>query len=304
MEPSDLSRHIDWAALGRLRISARRIAEGAWVGSHPSHRRGAGLEFAGHRSYVPGDDLRWLDQRALMRHGKLLIKQFETETERTLRLVVDATPSMDYRSEPKGLRKLDMAALLGAALTRIAVRSGDRTGLDFIGGIDAAPLPASGGLPAFERTLIELVSVQPGGSAGATRADLERALAPVTQRSPRGTLIVVLSDLLELGDEAPGVLGALGTGGRQVVVVQILDPLEASFSFEGPVRLKASEGPLEVETNASLARAAYLEALAALQARYRDAIRAHGGELIVCRTDEDAVRVVRRILRAAEGRGS
>ena len=304
MEPSDLSRHIDWAALGRLRLSARRIAEGAWVGLHPSHRRGAGLEFAGHRSYVPGDDLRWLDQRALMRHGKPLIKQFETETERTLRLVVDATPSMDFGSEPKGLRKLDMAALLGAALTRIAVRSGDRTGLDFIGGMDAAPLPASGGLPAFERTLIELVSVQPGGSMGGTRAELERALGPVTQRSPRGTLIVVLSDLLELGDEAPGVLGALGTGGRQVVVVQILDPLEASFSLEGPVRLKASEGPLEVETNASLARAAYLEALAALQARYRDAIRAHGGELLICRTDEDAVRVVRRILRAAEGRGS
>lgn len=304
MDPSDLSRHIDWAALGRLRLSARRIAEGAWVGLHPSHRRGAGLEFAGHRSYVPGDDLRWLDQRALMRHGKPLIKQFETETERTLRLVVDATPSMDFGSEPRGLRKLDMAALLGAALTRIAVRSGDRTGLDFIGGVDAAPLPASGGLPAFERTLVELVSVQPGGSMGGTRAELERALAPVTQRSPRGTLIVVLSDLLELGDEAPGVFGALGTGGRQVVVVQILDPLEASFSLEGPVRLKASEGLLEVETNASLARAAYLEALAALQARYRDAIRAHGGELLVCRTDEDAVRVVRSILRAAEGRGS
>jgi len=301
---SDLSRHIDWAALGRLRLAARRIAEGAWVGLHPSRRRGAGLEFAGHRSYVPGDDLRWLDQRALMRHGRLLIKQFETETERTLRLVVDATPSMDYRSDPSGLRKLDMAALLGAALTRIAVRSGDRTGLDFIGGLDAVPLPASGGMPAFERTLIALVGTRAGGSAGATRTELERALAPVTQRAPRGTVIVVLSDLLELGDEAPTVFGALGTAGRQVVVVQILDPLEASFSLDGPVRLKASEGSLEVETNASLARAAYLEALGALQARYRDAVRAHGGELLVCRTDEDAVGVVRRILRATEGRGS
>jgi len=304
MQESEIARHIDWAALGRLRLSARRIAEGAWVGSHPSHRRGAGLEFAGHRSYVPGDDLRWLDQRALMRHGRPLIKQFETETERTLRLVVDATASMDYRSDPSHLRKLDMAALIGAALTRIAVRSGDRTGLDFIGGVGAAPLPASGGMPAFERTLIELVSIKPGGNAGVTRVELERSLAPVTQRAPRGTVIVVLTDLLELGDEAPGVLGALGTAGRQAVVVQILDPLEASFALEGPVRLQASEGSLEVETNASLARPSYLEALAALQARYRDALRAHGGELLVCRTDEDAVGIVRRVLRAAEGRGS
>jgi uncharacterized protein (DUF58 family) len=158
-------------------------------------------------------------------------------------------------------------------------------------------------MPAFERMLIELVSVKAGGSVGATRAELERALLPLTQRAPRGTLIVVLSDLLELGDEAPGVLGALGTGGRQAIVVQVLDPLEASFALEGPVRLQASEGSLEVETNASLARASYLEALAALQARYRSAVRAHGGELLVCRTDEDAVGVVRRILRAAEGRG-
>jgi uncharacterized protein (DUF58 family) len=301
---SEFSRHIDWAALGRLRLAARRIAEGAWVGLHPSHRRGAGLEFAGHRSYVPGDDLRWLDQRALLRHERLLIKQFETETERTLRLVIDATASMAFKSEKSQLRKLDMAALLAAALTRIAVRSGDRAGLDFLGGVDMAPLPVSGGMPAFERMLIELSAVRAGGSVGGARPDLERALSPVTQRAPRGTLIVVLSDLLELGDTAPEVLGALGTAGRQVILVQILDPLEASFTLEGPVRLRASEGTLEIETNASLARAGYLEALAALQARFREAARAHGGDLIVCHTDEDAVGIVRRILRAAEGRAA
>lgn len=304
--PTDLTRHIDWAALGRLRISARRIAEGAWVGLHPSHRRGAGLEFAGHRSYVPGDDLRWLDQRALLRHERLLIKQFETETERTLRLVVDASASMGFRSDPRHLRKLDMAALLAAALTRIAVRSGDRSGLDFIGGVDASPLPVSGGMPAFERALIELTRLEPGGSVGGSvgvsRSELERALGAVTQRAPRGTLFVILSDLFELGDAAPEVLGALGTAGRQAILVQILDPLEAAFELEGPVRLRASEGGLEVETNASLARAGYLEALAALQTRFREAVRVHGGELVVCRTDDDAVDVVRKVLRAAEGR--
>jgi uncharacterized protein (DUF58 family) len=299
---SEFSRHIDWAALGRLRLQARRIAEGAWVGLHPSHRRGSGLEFAGHRSYVPGDDLRWLDQRALLRHERLLIKQFETETDRTLRLVIDATASMAYASESARMSKLDMAGLLAAALTRIAVRSGDRSGLDFLGGVEAAPLPVCGGMPAFERTLIELTGVRAGGHVGTTRADLERALAPLTQRAPRGTLIVVLSDFLELGEAAPDVLAALGTGGRQVVLVQILDPLEASFELEGPVRLKAAEGTLEVETNASLARAGYLEALAALQRSFREALRAHGGDLVTCRTDDDAVGVVRMILRAAEGR--
>lgn len=304
MRSSELSKRLDWAALGRLRLQARLIADGAWVGMHASRRRGAGLEFAGHRSYVPGDDLRWLDQRALLRHERLLIKQFETETDRTLRLVVDASASMGFRSAPSGLRKLDMAAVIAAALTRIAVRSGDPVGLDFLAGTDTRSLSAAAGLQAFDRTLIELSRAEAGGSFGGDRSELERALGHVTQRSPRGTLFVVLSDFLDLGDSGPDVLAALGTGGRQVILVQVLDPLEALFALEGPVRLKSSEGAVEVETNASLARAGYLEALAALQARFREALRAHGGHFVISRTDEDPIHAVRNVIRAAEGRST
>jgi uncharacterized protein (DUF58 family) len=299
----EFSKQLDWAALGRLKLQARRVADGVWVGMHQSRRRGSGLEFAGHRSYVPGDDLRWVDQRALLRHERLLVKQFETETERTLRLVLDATSSMDFQSSGAPRRKLDMAALLAAALTRVAIRSGDPVGVDFVGGRDTDPLPVAGGLEAFERSLVALTRVEAAGSVGAGPGDLDRALRPVIQRAPRGTVFVVLSDLLEFDDDAPETLAALGTGGRQVIVVQVLDPLEALFPLEGPVRLRASEGSFSVETNASLARADYLGALAALQERFRAALHAHGGDLVICRTDEDPVRVVRDVLRAAEGRG-
>jgi len=300
-----LLQQLDWAALGRLRLAARRVADGVWVGTHESRRRGAGLEFAGHRSYVPGDDLRWLDQRALLRHERLLIKQFETETERPLRLVVDATASMGFRSEQASSSKLDFAALIAAALTRVAVRSGDPVGIDFLGGGAAAEsLPVAGGLEAFERALVQLSLVEPAGHLGERGAELENTLNAVGRRTVRGSLIIVISDLLEFGDSGPRLLAMLGTAGRQVVVAQILDPLEALFPLEGPVRLKASEGPLEVETNASLARAGYLEALAALQARFREALRIHGGELVICRTDADPVRAVRSLLRAAEGRSA
>jgi uncharacterized protein (DUF58 family) len=270
---------------------------------HQSRRRGAGLEFAGHRSYVPGDDLRWLDQRALLRHERLLIKQFDTETERPLRLVLDATASMGFRSEGSRLAKLDFGALLAAALTRVAVRTGDPVGLDFLGGGEAAQsLPLASGLEAFERALIELSRVEASGELGSGRLDVERAFAVVAHRATRGSLIVVISDLLEFGDDGPQVLAALGAGGRQVIGVQVLDPWEALFPLEGPVRLRASEGDFEVETNASLARAGYLESLATLQQRFREALRAHGGELVICRSDEDGVAAVRAVLRAAEGR--
>ena len=96
---SDLRRSLDWGSLAPLRIRARMVAEGVYAGAHRSARKGAGVEFGGHRAYVPGDDLRWLDVRSLLRHDHLLVRQFETETDRALRLVVDATKSMGYRGK-------------------------------------------------------------------------------------------------------------------------------------------------------------------------------------------------------------
>jgi len=85
-------------------------------------------------------------------------------------------------------------------------------------------------------------------------------------------------------------------------VVQVLDPLEALFTLQGPVRLRSSEGDLTVETNAGAARASYLDALKALQQRFREALWAQKSELVICRTDQDPVVTLRAILNAAEGR--
>src|SRR5262245_26757930 len=125
---------IDWGKLAPLRLRSRLVAEGVFAGGHRSARRGAGVEFGGHRSYTPGDDLRWLDRRSLLRHDRLLIRQFETETDRALRIVVDATASMGYRGAKAPGAKLAFAALVAAALARIAVGRGDPVGLTFFGG--------------------------------------------------------------------------------------------------------------------------------------------------------------------------
>jgi uncharacterized protein (DUF58 family) len=299
---SELSSHLDWVKLGTLRLRSRRVADGALVGGHASLRRGAGLEFAGHRNYVPGDDLRWLDHRAVLRQDRLVIKQFETETERAVRLVVDATQSMGFRSEQAPLSKLEFASLLAAAITRVAVRTGDPVALDFLGGKGARSLPPAGGLQAFERSVELLERVSASGTLGTTAAALEAALGTTLRRAPRGSVIVLFSDLLDLAESAPDVLASLATNGRQTVVVQVLDPLEALFKLEGPVRLRSSEGDLTVETNAGAVRASYLDALKALQQRFREALWAQKSELVICRTDQDPVATLRAILHAAEGR--
>ena len=139
---------IEWGALAPLRLRARTIAEGVYAGPHRSIRKGSGVEFGGQRSYVPGDDLRFIDRRALLRHDKLMVREFETETDRALWLCVDATASMAYRSERSPGAKYAYAALLSAALARVALATGDPVGLGFVGGDGVRPLTASAGREA------------------------------------------------------------------------------------------------------------------------------------------------------------
>ena len=123
-----LRRSIDWGSIAPLRIRARMVAEGVYAGAHRSARKGAGVEFGGHRAYVAGDDLRHLDVRSLLRHDHLLVRQFETETDRALRLVVDASASMGYRGSRAPGAKLAFAALIavGARSRRDQERRSDR----------------------------------------------------------------------------------------------------------------------------------------------------------------------------------
>ena len=240
---SSVRSALDWGGLAPLRLRSRQVAEGVYAGGHRSARRGAGVEFGGHREYAPGDDLRWLDRRSLLRHERLLVRQFETETDRALRLVVDATASMGYRGKLAPGAKLAFAAVVAAALARIAVASGDPVGLTFLGGGPSVRnVPVSGGREAFERIIGTLEAVEAGGDATVDGKLLERALSGIARSARRGSIVVVLSDLIDLPPGAADHISAISSRGRVVSVVQTLDPDEARLPFEGTVRLRALEG--------------------------------------------------------------
>jgi uncharacterized protein (DUF58 family) len=298
-----LRRGLDWGKIAPLRLRARLVAEGVYAGAHRSARRGAGVEFGGHRQYTPGDDLRWLDRRSLLRHDRLLVRQFETETDRALRLVVDATASMRYRGDLAPGAKLAFGALIAGALARVAIASGDPVGLGYVGGSEGtAPVRVSSGREAFERIVGSLEACVPGGDARADATMIDHTLASVARSARRGSILVVISDLLDLPDDAADRVAALAARGRVVVVLQTLDPDEARFPFEGTVRLRALEGSHVVETDAE-AKDKYLEALARLQDAWERALVARGGRLVRAETSEDPVRVVRRVIEAARGAG-
>ena len=295
----DVRRAIDWGSLAPIRIRARMVAEGVYAGAHRSARKGAGVEFGGHRAYTPGDDLRHLDVRSLLRHDHLLVRQFETETDRALRLVVDASASMGYRGSRAPGSKLAWAALVAAALARVAIKSGDPIGMSFIGGSkDARPVPVRGGREVFERVVDALEAQSAEGEAGASLAMLDAAIGSIARSARRGSVVVVLSDLLDLPAQAASRIGAIATRGCVVVVVQTLDPDEADFPFKETVRLKSLEGGVTVETDEA-ARERYLAALAAEQAAWRQALVSRGAKLVTMTTDRDPVAAVRAIVEAA-----
>lgn len=290
---------LDWGALAPLRIRSRLVAEGLYSGAHRSVRRGAGVEFGGYREYQPGDDLRFLDRRAMLRHDRLLIRQFETETERALRIVVDATASMAYRGKRAPAAKGAVAAVLAAALARMVVMGGDPVGLSYLGGTTARPVRVGGGREVNERILGSLEELECGGDATTDGAAiLDRALGPLFRAARRGSVVILFSDLLDLPPEAPERVAAIGQRGRAIVVVQLLDPDEEDLPFDGTVRLRSLEGEHVVETDVDVTRARYQEALADLRARWSDVVLSRGGRFVQATTNEDPVAILRRTVEA------
>jgi uncharacterized protein (DUF58 family) len=288
---------IDWGELAPLRLRAREVAEGVYAGAHRSARRGAGVEFGGYREYVPGDDLRWLDRRSLLRHDRLVVRQFETETDRALCLLVDASASMGFRGSAAPGAKLAFAAVLAAALARVALSSGDPVSLTFVGGGEHnRPVARSAGRDQFERIVAALEAVQPGGDARADRGMLQRALQSMSRATRRGAIVVVLSDLVDLPEDAAERVAEVASRRRVLTVVQTLDPAEAQFPYRGTVRFRALEGDAVVETDADATRDRYVAAMAALTRGWQDAVIERGGRFVRATTSDEPVRVVRQIV--------
>lgn len=208
----------------RLR-SPRRGPETTLQGPHRGRRRGRSMEFAEHRDYVPGDDLRHLDWNAFARHEKLVIKEFESELERTVLIAVDLSASM---SELKQQRALELAA----AFCWVALLGSDRVALSTLG-TETRYHPPVRGRGQYGR-LVRWLQAAPRGA----RAGLQSGLNLLAQRLPRSSLMVVLSDWLE-----PDLSGLAFVQYRkhQFAALQLLDETDRQPPWFGPLLLEDVE---------------------------------------------------------------
>ena len=210
------------ARLGSLELLARTVVDGFINGLHKAPYLGISSDFAEHRGYMPGDDIRFIDWRVFARTDRLYVKRFEADTNTNFSVLFDISRSMSFGSQ--GLTKLDYGRYLAACLTYFCTKQRDRVGLiTFDDEIATRVPPSAKHLDVVLRELDRIEAGRPG--------TLEQPLFKATEFFKRRGIIVVISDLYEDPQRVVDALKPLSYGGNDLIVFHILDPAEIDFPY-------------------------------------------------------------------------
>lgn len=297
---------LDPAVLARfkgLRLRAERIVEGFVSGLHRSPYQGFSNEFAEHREYVPGDDLRYVDWRAFGKSDRIYLKRFEEETNLIGYLVLDISESMLYRSDPptsrrtsapgrtierdgRGLTpdgwwsKLEYAQTAAAALAYLILKQQDAVGLATFDDRVRTLLKPSGS-PSQLTPIVNAIGT--GGERAKTAAG--PIFHELAERLTRRGVVIVLSDLFDDPESLLAGLRHFRHRRHDVIVMHVLDPAELDFPFQQPTLFKGLEAAGELLVDPVRLRKAYREEFNRFQTEVAAGCRAQGADYVLLRTD-------------------
>jgi uncharacterized protein (DUF58 family) len=268
----DLLDPLEVSKLGGLEIITEGVVEGFLSGLHRSPRRGFSVEFAEHRMYQPGDELRYVDWKILGRNDRLYVKQFEEETNLRAMVVWDTSRSMAWTGSPGTvLPKLDYSRRLIAALSLVLIRQRDATGLITFADDVRTMTPPRARLSHW-RQLLQVLSTLEAGKGTAAEPALRRVVAQLRRRG----LVVFISDLLLDRVLALKALRFLRHRGHQVLVLHIMDPAEVSLGGPNEARFEDPETHATVVVRPRDWAGAYRDTVRSVVSEWRLACRRHG----------------------------
>ncbi len=253
-DPRELVDPTFFSRLESIELRARSIVAGTMHGLHRSPFLGMSVEFASHREYSPGDDLRHLNWKLYARHDRLYIKEYDADTNLNLYLMVDASASMACANA--GRSKLHYAGALAAALAHLAIRQRDAVGLTLFAGTVLAHLPPRARADQLDQILATIAGAEPSRAEGT-----EKALHQAADLARRRGLVVVISDFFGDLDAVVGGLDHLRHLNHEVILFQVLDPVERDLELEGNVRFRDLESGETLTTQADGIRDAYRKAV-------------------------------------------
>jgi uncharacterized protein (DUF58 family) len=275
LDPARLSQ------LEGLELQARLIVEGYLSGAHRSPYHGFSVEFAEHREYVPGDDLRYVDWKVFGKTDRVYLKQFDEETNFSGTILFDASESMTYRGPRAAVDKLEFARWIAAALAYLIVRQHDAVGLaTFDRGLREFLRPA--GVASRFREVCRLLEQATGRGESA----IGPLLQEIAERLTRRGVVIVISDFFEDFTALERGLRHLAFRRHDVLLLQTLDPAELEFPFQEPTRFRGLEAWPILATDPRSIRAAYLQEFQQHQGKLKGLARELRFDYAVLRTDQ------------------
>ena len=241
-------------SISGLELKARLIVEGFVSGMHRSPFHGFSVEFAEHREYVPGDDVRFVDWKVYGKSDRYYIKQYEEETNLRCWILLDTSESMSFQSE--AMSKIDYARNCAAALCYLVSKQSDAVGLvtfdDEVRQV-IPPASSSGHVRMLIKTLAETET--------RGRTDIRDAINHAAERLGRRGVVVVISDLLDSADAVLSAIRRLRHQNHEVILFHLLDHEERTFPFERMIRFDGMEGMPTITADPAALRLQYLKEL-------------------------------------------
>ncbi|MEM7682677.1 MAG: DUF58 domain-containing protein [Planctomycetota bacterium] len=252
------------AQVGSLELRARMMVDGLLQGLHRSPLQGESIEFAQHRPYAAGDDLRRLDWKVAAKTNKLYLKQYVRETNLDLLLLVDASGSMAYQGPGAAWSKFQAAATVAAVLAHLAVAQQDRVGLALFDTSSRMATRLSNNTAHWRAVAQALEQAEPETAAAEQtdqpqgRTDLAGTFDRIAAELKRRSLIVLLSDLFDTPEVIDRGLAKLRFRGHDAIVLHVMDDAELSFPFSQAGEFRGLEGEGRLRLSPRALRKAYL----------------------------------------------
>jgi len=245
-ELQDYKRFLQPEVVSRLKsmeLRARLVVEGFMAGLHKSPYHGFSVEFAEHRQYMPGDNIRYIDWKVFGKSDRYYVKEFEEETNLKAYLLLDTSASMAYRSQKKYLAKLEYCAYLAAAFAFLMLKQRDSVGLVGFNTKIHTYIPPKSAASHLHILLNELDRLAPS-----SQTDVAETLHEMAERIRRRGLIILMSDLLDEPARIMAGLKHFRHRKHEVIVLHTLDPLERDFSFPKEAIFEDMETGEEITT--------------------------------------------------------
>lgn len=250
------------ASIGRLDLVARTVVEGFLIGLHKSPYHGLSQEFAEHRPYIAGDEVRRIDWRVYARTDRLYVKESEEETNAPVRLLLDVSASLMFA--PRDISKFDYARYLAASLAYLATRQGDRAGLICFNEEIQTSTRARGGERHLRTILVALENLKPSG-----RTRIGHTLLRQASQWKRRGLAILISDLYDVHEEIVEAVKRVRRVGHDVVIFHLLDRAERLLERRGTYEFRDLETGETILADTDRIRRDYIERMEAARAYFR-----------------------------------